>query len=91
MTNSSPLRLKSQRIFGLLIGLLLIDVLSFVWLGDSVGFVIFAAALGIPSWLTVQLRCPNCKIRLTKMFGAGSLFLLFIAKEKCRNCGHDLP
>jgi hypothetical protein len=91
MTNNSKLRLKSQRIFGLLIALLLVDGVLFVFFGDGAGFVVFAVALGIPSWLTVQLRCPTCNTRLAKMFGAGSLFLLFLAKEKCRNCGHDLP
>lgn len=56
-------------------------------ISGGVGGASFALLFGVAFFSVSRLRCPNCNKRLTEMYPLGGLLLLWLAKEKCRNCG----
>ncbi|MGZ3238072.1 MAG: hypothetical protein ACXWIN_04395 [Burkholderiaceae bacterium] len=87
------LRMKSLAIFLILVLLVAVMCLMFKFVGKDAALVVFAAVIGVPFLLIARLRCPSCNSRLTDVVNVnlGALLFLFLAKDKCQNCGQDLP
>ena len=50
---------------------------------DVVGALLF----GLGWFVVVRVKCDSCGRRLSSMFPAGSLLVLWAAKQPCKNCG----
>lgn len=85
------LKKRSASIFMGLILLMMFDAILFLYSGQIIGGIFFAIALGLPFAFIMKLKCPTCGVRLADTFNPGSLLLLFLAKEKCKKCGEQLP
>jgi hypothetical protein len=54
----------------------------------GITIMLIAAMIGFAA--VGRLRCPNCSFRLSDKFPAGSLILLWLAREHCPRCGEEL-
>ena len=83
---------KRTALFGLLsvtAGGIVLGVGFSQGLDESSGIVVSivdALLFGIGFLVAVRVRCSACGRRLSQMFPAGSLLLLWAAKQRCRGC-----
>ena len=77
----------------------LILISSAVFLGASgpfdtglrvTGGIVGALLFGLGWFVVVRVKCGLCGRRLSSMFAAGSLLVLWAANQRCKNCGEYL-
>ena len=72
--------------FGMLLGIAAFAVHS-ISKGIGLGVMLISNMIGFG--FAARLRCSNCGFVLSRKFPVGALILLWLAKDKCPNCGEN--
>jgi hypothetical protein len=60
------------------------------FIGKAIGIAVMLLSVMIGFAFVSRLKCPRCNFPLSRKFPVGSLILLWLAKEKCPQCGEQL-
>jgi hypothetical protein len=85
-----PSKRRSFYIFLTIFFFFFVGMLSIKLFDNDLGAFLILIPLAFGFLLAARLKCSKCGFRLSKKMPAGSLILLWIAKEKCPSCGADL-
>jgi hypothetical protein len=87
-----PLKRRSLAIFLFMIAgaSLGAAAMTISFVGKSIGLGVMLISLLIGFGFAARLKCPNCGFALSRKLPAGSLPLLWLAKDQCPKCNKPL-